>query len=230
LSPASEHVAAELGGPHDGVRAMDVEARDKGRHGTEDPVSDSYISAEMLGVVGRLLGSRVSFPISESDIRRWAIATYYPDPPPRLFWDAAYAATTRHGGIVAPEEFNPFAWMSGVTPPGDPESATATPPDSPSSRSDSPTPKSDSPNDPDRTERSLGIPGPGLAFMVNGGMEVEYGVRMRAGDVITSESRLAGYTEREGRLGRMLFTSSETVWTNQDAELVKRSTGTIIRY
>jgi hypothetical protein len=181
---------------------------------TEDSMSDSYISAEMQGALGRLLGRQVSFPISESDIRRWAIATYYPEPPPRLFWDAGYAATTRHGGIVAPEEFNPFAWM------------TPTPEELP----DSPASKSDSPNNPDRTELSLGISGPGLAFMVNGGIEAEYGVRMRPGDVITSESRLAGYTEREGRLGRMLFTSSETVWTNQDAELVKRSTNTLIRY
>jgi MaoC dehydratase-like protein len=53
---------------------------------------------------------KTSFPISESDIRRWAIAAYYPEPPPRLFWDAEYAASTRWGGIVAPEDFNPFAW------------------------------------------------------------------------------------------------------------------------
>jgi hypothetical protein len=49
-------------------------------------------------------------PISESDIRRWAIAVYWPEAPPRLYWDAAHARTTRWGGIVAPAEFNPFAW------------------------------------------------------------------------------------------------------------------------
>jgi len=49
-------------------------------------------------------------PISESDIRRWAIAVYWPATPPRLYWDAEYAVTTRWGGIVAPAEFNPFAW------------------------------------------------------------------------------------------------------------------------
>jgi hypothetical protein len=51
-----------------------------------------------------------SYPVSESDIRRWAIAVYWDEPPPRLFWDAEYAKGTRWGGIVAPEEFNPFAW------------------------------------------------------------------------------------------------------------------------
>jgi hypothetical protein len=173
-------------------------------------MSDTYISAAMAGARGRLLGRQVSFPIAESDIRRWALAAYYPEKPPRLFWDASYAATTLHGGIVAPEEFNPFAWMAAAS-----ESAGSTP---------------GGQNDPNRTEASLGIPGPGLQFQVNGGIEVEYGVRMRPGDVITAESRLAGYTERQGSLGRMLFTSAESVWTNQADELVKRSTTTVIRY
>lgn len=51
-----------------------------------------------------------SFPIDRSDIRRWAIATHWPDPPPRLYWDEEYARSTRWGGVIAPEDFNPFAW------------------------------------------------------------------------------------------------------------------------
>jgi hydroxyacyl-ACP dehydratase HTD2-like protein with hotdog domain len=53
--------------------------------------------------------------IAASDIRRWAIAVYFPEAPPRLHWDENYAKTTRWGGIIAPVEFNPFAW-----PPPDP--------------------------------------------------------------------------------------------------------------
>ena len=52
----------------------------------------------------------VSFPIALSDIRKWAIAVYWPETPPRLFWDEEYAGTTRWGGIIAPQDFNPFAW------------------------------------------------------------------------------------------------------------------------
>jgi hypothetical protein len=48
--------------------------------------------------------------------------------------------------------------------------------------------------------------------------------------VITSVRRLAGYSEREGRLGLMLFTVSEDVWTNQNDELVKSTKSTLIRY
>ena len=54
---------------------------------------------------------RWSPPIRDSDIRRWALAVYWPEAPPARYWDAAAAATTTAGGIVAPEEFNPFAWL-----------------------------------------------------------------------------------------------------------------------
>ena len=83
-----------------------------------------------------------------------------------------------HGGIVAPEDFNPFAWMEAP----DPDGADATRRDT---RGGFPSP-----------ERQLGIDGPELAAMINGGTEVEYGVRMRPGDVITAVSRLAEYSER----------------------------------
>ena len=53
---------------------------------------------------------QVSHPVDKSDLRKWAIAVYWPDMPPRIFWDDEYAKTTRWGGIIAPREFNPFAW------------------------------------------------------------------------------------------------------------------------
>jgi hypothetical protein len=168
-------------------------------------ISKSHISAEMTAAVGREFGRRRSFPISESDIRKWAIAVYYPEDPPRLFWDAAYAATTMHGGIVAPEDFNPFAWMS-ADPPGIRHGGYV------------------------GLEATLGVDPPQTKFMLNGGLEVTYGARMRPGDVITSVSTLTGYQEREGRLGLMLFTTQSDQWTNQKDELVKSATMTLIRY
>jgi hypothetical protein len=166
----------------------------------------SFISAGMAGAVGRTISRRKSFPVAESDIRRWAIAVYWPDPPPRLFWDADYAAGTRHGGIVAPQEFNPFAWM-----PAESEAVPVT-------------------DDAERIERVLGVEGPGLMFELNGGRAAEYGGRIRPGDVITAVSRLAGYSEKTGRLGPMLFTVTEETWTNQIGALVVRSQMTSIRY
>jgi len=62
-------------------------------------------------------------------------------------------------------------------------------------------------------------------------MEVEYtGVPMRPGDVIRSTTQLAGYREREGRLGLMLFTTTEHRWANQRDELIKTQRDVIIRY
>jgi hypothetical protein len=61
-------------------------------------------------------------------------------------------------------------------------------------------------------------------------VEVEYGARMRSGDVITAISRLCEYEEREGRMGRLLFRTTEDAWTNQNAEFVKRFRLTLISY
>ena len=173
----------------------------------------SLITAQMRAAVGRELSRSTSFPVSESDIRRWVIATYYPELPPARFWDTAVAGKTRDGGITAPEEFNPFAWMKAAASPASPASPASNP-----GRSV------------DFTERHLGIPGPGLKNMLNGGVAVEYGVLMRPGDVIDSVLTLASYTEKSGRLGAMLFTVSEDHWTNQRGETVRRSRFTLIRY
>lgn len=134
---------------------------------------------------------------------------YFPSPPPRHYWDDEYAATTRFGGLVAPEEFNPFAWVTAKGPPerrGTFGVAAAA------------------------VEMSLGVDPPGTTFILNGGVEMTHGVRMRPGDVITSVSRLAGYSEREGRLGLMLFTHNESTWTNQRGERVRTTRSTSIRY
>lgn len=169
----------------------------------------SNISEEMRSAIGRTLARRVSYEVSASDIRRWALAVYYPDAPPALFIDAEAAAASRWGGIVAPEDFNPFAWLTAEQN-EDPAAGDA--------------------QGPGATELRLGITPPPLEFQLNGGLEVEYGAPIRPGDVITSESRLVSYTERPGRLGLMLFTVSEDIWTNQDGEVVKRTRMTLIRY
>jgi hypothetical protein len=163
------------------------------------------ITDEMRGAVGRELSRQVSFPVAASDIRRWALAVYYPELPPRRFWDEAYALESTHRGIVAPEEFNPFAWMV-----QEPTVGTAEP-----ARS---------------VEANLGIDEPATEFMLNGGAEIEYEHLMRPGDVITATNVLAGYEQREGRLGTMLFTRTTNRWVNQDRRTIKTATSTLIRY
>ena len=170
----------------------------------------THITPQMRDIVGLELRRSTSFPITDSDIRRWAIAVYYPEAAPRLFWDAEYAAGTSHGGIVAPEDFNPFAWLTRTEAEAGVVTRAAGGFVGP--------------------EEVLGVAKPETTSLINGGTEVEYGVRMRPGDVITSVTTLAGYSEREGRLGLMLFTTSEDTWTNQRGETVKTSRNTLIRY
>lgn len=168
------------------------------------------ITDQMRAAVGRQLSRRTSFPVTESDIRRWALAVYYPEPPPSEFVGApADSAVDQQGGVVAPQEFNPFAWITASDDSQDPQI---------------------SPNNPDRIEIILGIEEPGLSFMLNGGIRAEYGARIRPGDVIKSVTRIASYHERQGRLGLMLFTVTEDTWTNQRGEIVKCSHHTLIRY
>ncbi len=168
-------------------------------------MSASVISDDMRAAAGTELWRYVSFPIAESDIRRWALAVYHPESPPRQFWDPDV-----EGGIVAPEEFNPFAWMTAEPLGGSIIGKGGA--------------------DPEKIERHLGIEGPGLTKVLNGGFSVEYGAGMGPGDVITAVTRLGAYREREGSLGLMLFTPQETTWTNQRGELVRSSTLTLIRY
>lgn len=179
-----------------------------GSSGASAPSQDTLISPEMHAAVGRDYLWATSYPISESDIRRWALAVYYPDMPPPLFWDEAHAKTTRWGGIVAPEEFNPFAWMR-AEPRGDmgPEAKRPWP------------------------ELYLGVEPPPTRANIVGSLEVEYGsVRMRPGDVIRSITKLGGYHERIGRLGLMLFTNREERWVNQRDELIRTYCQVLIRY
>jgi hypothetical protein len=176
---------------------------------TETVIAHSNISDEMRAAVGREIGRRVSYPVTDSDIRRWALAVHYPEQPPRSYWDADHAAASPYGGIVAPLDFNPFAWLDQV--PGFAQSDVDI-------------------NDPDKTEKTLGITPPGLKHQLNGGLTVRYGVRMRPGDVITAATRLGEYTERTGRLGLMLFTPMEDTWTNQRGEVVKSQSIMLIRY
>ncbi|MDB5448736.1 MAG: hypothetical protein JWQ97_4053 [Phenylobacterium sp.] len=175
---------------------------------TDAMTQDTLISPEMAAAVGREYEWATSYPIDASDIRRWAVAMYYPKTPPKLYWDEAYAKATRWGGIVAPEEFNPFAWMR-AEPAGDMGAEAARP----------------------WPELKLGVPCPEFKANIFAGLVVEYTkVRMRPGDVMKSAIKLAGYHEKRGRLGLMLFTTREETWTNQNGERVRTSRSDLIRY
>lgn len=155
----------------------------------------------MRDAVGTEISRSISYPVGSSDIRRWAIATYWPESPPPMYLGAR--------PLTAPEEFNPFAWAVSS------HHVTHEPP----VRLD----------EPDGLEVSVGVTGPGLKLMLNGGMSVRYGVEIKAGDVITRVKTLGGYTERDGQGGPLLLTIVLESWANQRSELVRHSSMTLIR-
>ena len=169
---------------------------------TSDP--ETLVTPDMLEQKNKWGSPKLSPPISVSDIKKWAIAAYWPETPPPIYWDDDYAKTTRWGGIIAPPEFNPFAWpIRKEIEPGA--------------------------NLPDEAEAVPFQATPGNMVM-NGGQVIEYFSPMRPGDVMSSITALVDWNERNTRLGMTLFSISETRWTNQKGELVKISRNTSIRY
>ena len=65
-------------------------------------MTQSNISEAMRAAVGAEIGRSVSYPVGENDIRRWAIATYWPEEPPARYLDAPADGSP----MIAPEEFN----------------------------------------------------------------------------------------------------------------------------
>lgn len=169
---------------------------------------ESWVTQDMQRIVGAVMRESISHPVAVSDIRKWAIAVYYPEDPPRLFWDEAFAAATEHGGIVAPEEFNPFAWSTQRPSLADPKvSQTAF------------------------SETELGVKPPEYKAILLTEIREHYGpARIRPGDVITSAVSISEYFEREGRMGHMLYTTLANTWHNQAGEWVRTTESVFVRY
>jgi hypothetical protein len=177
---------------------------------------ETLITEEMRAVVGKTMREMTSFPIAASDIRRWALAVYYPGLPPRLYWDEDYAATTRWGGIVAPQEFNPFgaAWMAKDPPP----TTTAATSAGSTGRSGD-------------FESVLGVSPPPYRAVLQSQVIATYsGIRMRPGDVIRSESCISAYFERQGKMGLQLYTTVSDNFYNPRGEWIKRLDTIYLRY
>ena len=136
-----------------------------------------------------------SAPIRDSDIRRWALAVYWPEMPPRRFWAPA------DGDVVAPEEFNPFAWPA-------PRPARTTS-----------GPRHDRRPDPRRVHGR-----------VNGGCRVTYGEPMRPGDRIRRRVRLHGWRVNDSSRGTLLLVDYEHEWRNQRDELVRIAIYTLLHW
>ncbi len=66
--------------------------------------------------------------------------------------------------------------------------------------------------------------------ILNGGTDIEYFDTICDGDVLTATSKLVDLSEREGRMGPMLITVTETTYRDRDGKVVARMRGTGIQY
>ena len=71
----------------------------------------TFLDQATIDAIGRTLPPVAAPPVGANDIARWAIATWWPERPPAVFTDAAVAADSAWGGLVAPRDLDPFAWM-----------------------------------------------------------------------------------------------------------------------
>jgi len=161
----------------------------------------TILTDEIRSWIGRE-GPSVTAEVTEREIRQYAAAVGIGEPD-RLSTDAEYAQQTPYGGLVAPFLFYsvPFSGLqhtSALKDDGIPAGALNGAPRPP-------------------------IP---LPRTMAGGTEVEYTRPIRPGDVLTQRSRIAGITERSGATGPLVFTTTETTYSDARGEpvVIVRST------
>lgn len=66
--------------------------------------------------------------------------------------------------------------------------------------------------------------------LLDGGIEYEFFMPIGAGDILTATSKIATISEKETKLGKMMFTTTETEFLNQSGEVVLRSWATLISF
>ena len=69
-----------------------------------------HLTQAEIDQIGTTSEPITGWPVDANDIRHWAIATHWPEPPPARFVDTTVAAAGPWGGLVAPRDLDPFAW------------------------------------------------------------------------------------------------------------------------
>jgi acyl dehydratase len=93
----------------DGVARMPEDPEPSVPSGSAAP--GEFLTQETIDKIGRTLPPVAAPAVGANDIARWAAATYWPEPPPEVYVDPDIAAGAPWGGIVAPRDFDPFAWV-----------------------------------------------------------------------------------------------------------------------
>ncbi len=138
------------------------------------------------------------FEVEKGAIRRFADAVDDPNP---LFRDDEYARNSQYSAIIAPPGF--FGWPTRL-----PRGAALA----------------------GGSDGGLGaaLAKAGYTRLLDGGMEYEFHVPIRAGDTLVASSKLKDVREREGGSGKMAIVRNETTYYNQNGDLVATAISTSI--
>ncbi len=154
---------------------------------------------EIKNLIGRSTPTKTC-EVEKGAIRRFANAVDDPNP---LYCDEVYAQKSRYGSIIAPPGF--FGWPkeqdrnSAITIDTPPALITAL--------------------------EQAGYP---LSSVVDGGIEYEFFLPIRAGDVLTAKTTVLNIRERAGSSMNLVFIILETVYANQNSSRVATAQVTAI--
>ena len=151
--------------------------------------------------VTKLIGKVGAVRIMEVErgaIKKYADAVDDRNP---VYWDEEYARNSRYGSIVAPPGFFgwPTKWMGTI--PAFSELVQ---------------------------EARAAAAQAGYSRSLDGGIEYEFFCPVRAGDILTALPRIIDIYEREGKTEKLAFLVIETIYTNQNGDLVAKARQTMI--
>jgi len=172
------------------------------------------VNAEDLASYRGMAGAPLvaAMPLERDTLRRFAQAIMDPDP---LYWDPAYAATTRYGGLVAPPLY--------------PVHAFRPPPDAPDPlRSVQEDPDADGTAGNDGMYFGLAPIRSPFKRLLNGGNEIEFYRCLAVGERCVAKARYADVQLKQGKSGAMLFVVVESEFRTESGELLVINRQTLI--
>ena len=157
------------------------------------------IPEEAAKLIGKT-DAPVVLQVEKGAIKKYADAVDDRNP---LYWDDEYASNSRYSSIMAPPCF--FGWpvhWTGVVP--------------------------------FYIKDSVGnlaleaMSKAGFPYILDGGVEYEFFLPVRAGDILISSCKLAEMNERESKGNKLIFCILESTFTNQNGAVVFKQRQTII--
>lgn len=144
------------------------------------------------------VGKPMVLEVEKGAIKKYADATDDLNP---LYWNEEYAKKTRYSSIIAPPGF--FGWPVKPSRP--------------------------MPLFVDVMEELIkSFEDAGFSRIVDGGIEYDFNIYVRAGDILVAIPKVADVYAREGKRGKLLFGIIETTYINQNGDIVATSRYTLI--